>query len=140
MKALVVRQPYASAIALGEKSIEYRTWKTDHRGGVLIVSAAKPLIRFPEDDEDLPGVTLPAGFAFCAVMLEDCRPFTEADLDAAQFDEMPSKPGYAWVLTKPQEIRPFPVKGKQRLFDVHGPFLPLPAEIEHHLLIDYSSL
>jgi hypothetical protein len=41
IRALTVRQPWASAIAHADKRIENRTWTTPHRGAVLIHSAAK---------------------------------------------------------------------------------------------------
>ena len=39
MKALSVKQPWASLIASGKKSLEIRTWRTDHRGPLLIVAS-----------------------------------------------------------------------------------------------------
>jgi hypothetical protein len=43
MKAITVKQPWASIIAEGIKDIENRTWKTNFRGRVLIHAAAKPV-------------------------------------------------------------------------------------------------
>lgn len=40
MRALTIRQPWADAIAHGEKRIENRTWATRHRGDFLIHAAA----------------------------------------------------------------------------------------------------
>lgn len=140
MKAISVQQPWASSIALGEKTVEFRTRKTGHRGPVLICASARPVITLPDDDEDLPGVTLPAGWALCETTLTDCRPFTPDDLEAACLIEMPEKPGFAWVLSETREILPFRVKGKLNLFDVDREPEPLPEEFEHHLEIDYSSL
>lgn len=36
MKTLTVRQPFASGIAWGEKTIEHRSWSAGHRGPLLI--------------------------------------------------------------------------------------------------------
>ena len=44
MKAISVRQPWANLISWGQKSIEVRTWTTEHRGDLLIVSSANPKI------------------------------------------------------------------------------------------------
>lgn len=38
MKVLTIKQPWASLIALGEKHIETRSWKTKYRGTLLIHS------------------------------------------------------------------------------------------------------
>lgn len=42
MKAITIKQPWASLIAHGIKDIENRTWRTNYRGRVLIHSSAKP--------------------------------------------------------------------------------------------------
>lgn len=39
MKAITVKQPWASLIVRGVKDVENRTWKTDFRGRVLIHAA-----------------------------------------------------------------------------------------------------
>lgn len=43
MKALSIKQPWASLIAHGIKDIENRTWKTHFRGRIYIHSAAKSM-------------------------------------------------------------------------------------------------
>ena len=40
IRALTVRQPWASLIALGHKRIETRSWKTDYRGPLVIHAGA----------------------------------------------------------------------------------------------------
>jgi hypothetical protein len=41
-KALAVKQPFASLIACGKKRIEYRSWKTNYRGELVIVASSQP--------------------------------------------------------------------------------------------------
>lgn len=41
MKTISLLQPWASLIALGEKRIETRSWKTNYRGPLLIHASAK---------------------------------------------------------------------------------------------------
>ncbi len=41
MKALTIKQPWASLIVHGIKNIENRTWKTNYRGRILIHASAK---------------------------------------------------------------------------------------------------
>ena len=41
MKALSIMPYYASCIASGEKVEEYRSWKTDHRGDLLICASSR---------------------------------------------------------------------------------------------------
>jgi predicted transcriptional regulator len=96
MKALVVRQPYAEQIMAGEKSIEYRTWRTAHRGPLLIVASKRPIIG-----------SLPVGCAVGIVELVDIT----------------GEPGdYCWHLAKPRRIKyPFPVRGQLRIMEVAMP-------------------
>lgn len=49
MKALTIRQPWASLIAVGAKTIETRSWHTKYRGPVLIHAAAA----FPRFEREL---------------------------------------------------------------------------------------
>lgn len=41
MKALSIKQPWASLIAQGIKDIENRTWKTSYRGRIYIHASGK---------------------------------------------------------------------------------------------------
>ncbi|KXG09931.1 hypothetical protein AT864_01491 [Anoxybacillus sp. P3H1B] len=36
MKAITIKQPWATLIALGEKKFETRSWKTNYRGKIAI--------------------------------------------------------------------------------------------------------
>ena len=104
--ALTVRQPWANLIASGQKMIETRRWRTVHRGPLLICSSLHPRIA-------------PAGCAVAIVNLIDCRPMTAADEPLAC---CPVYPGaWAWVLSEIRPIKPFRVRGQQRLFRVTLP-------------------
>lgn len=103
MKALSVKQPWANQIASGEKTIETRTWGTDYRGDLLIVSSKTPKIE-------------PAGFALAVVRLVDCRPMTERDQLEAGCSIYPD--AVAWVFEDIRKIEPFPVRGLPGLFEV----------------------
>ena len=106
IKALSIKEPWASMIARGEKTIETRTKKTNHRGPLLICATKKPAIEN-------------AGHAVALVWLVDCRPMTKDDEEAAC---CPYEEGrYAWVLENVTPIRPYPVKGKQGIFTVDLP-------------------
>jgi len=106
MKALSVKQPWANLIAAGEKAIETRTWATDYRGPILIVSSRSPKIE-------------PAGFALAIADLVDCRPMTHQDEPAARCGVYPN--AYSWVLRNIRKIHPFPVRGKLGIYDVKIP-------------------
>lgn len=128
MIALTIHSPWASAIALGEKTIEVRSWRTRHRGPLLICASAR---RPPLVD----GYRAPYGLALGTVDLVDCRPLAKADLDAAMInlEDWPYVcTDFAWVFANPVEIEPFPVKGQQGLFNVDCEPRPLPSEYEDH--------
>src|SRR5688500_640704 len=108
MKALSLRQPWANLIASGQKTIETRTWGTNYRGPLLIVSSKSP---------DIP----PAGYALAVVDLLDCRPMTKDDEKAAYCEFYPM--AMAWILGNVRRVRVFPVKGQHRIFDVAVPGL-----------------
>lgn len=120
MKAISLWQPWASAIAVGAKRIETRSWPTSYRGPLAIhaakrrvveelirwgccwnwCGALRPLGRFMGEDE-LEDV-LPFGGIVAVCRLADCRPtdsFTQAELLRVRMPE--ERPGempelYAW--------------------------------------------
>lgn len=71
LPALSVKQPWASMIAAGDKSIETRTWWTGYRGPLVICSSALPKGG---------GLTRRA---LCVVFLKHCRPMRVEDERAA---------------------------------------------------------
>lgn len=106
MKALSVRQPWASMIAAGQKTIEVRTWRTNYRGPLVICASAKP-----HGD-------LPTGIVTAIANLVNVRPITHYDASSACCDVDPSTE-FAWMLA---DVRPVefiePVKGQLGLFSL----------------------
>lgn len=106
MKALSIHPVYAEAIALGEKTIEVRTWKTNYRGPIVICSTAKKLYG-----------TIP-GCALAVVNLIDVVPLKPDHLEDAMMDVRYFRNGlYAWILDDNRIIKPIPVKGKLSLWE-----------------------
>lgn len=106
MKALSLNPEAAMAIFEEQKSIECRTWKTNHRGKILICSSARKE----------PGFI--SGHALCTADLTDIEPFNESHLKGAMMEVMPNVPCYAWHLDNVEVVKPFPVRGKLGMFDV----------------------
>ena len=69
MKAISIKNPFATQILRGTKNIEYRTWDTKHRGDLLICSSANPQV---------PGML--SGCALCVVELVDTQYDPENDV------------------------------------------------------------
>ena len=106
VKALSVLAPYAMDIFDGLKTIEWRSWKTDYRGDLLICSSSRKF----------EGCI--SGHALCMVELVDVVPFTKSHLANACMEEIPEPAGYAWILKNVRHIVPFAYKGKLHLYDV----------------------
>jgi activating signal cointegrator 1 len=78
MRALSLTQPWASAIALGIKQWETRSWPTKYRGEVCI-HAAKSMPRWAKDFAKVESMAhceldeLPLGSVLCIATLAECR-------------------------------------------------------------------
>lgn len=119
MKAISLHQPWASAITYldirrdillrhgitAQKTIEVRTWSTDYRGPLLIVSTKKPKI-----------MGLPLGKAVCTCEIIGCRLMDRSDEYRAQCRWEPR--AFAWLLTNIVPTEPFQVKGQQGFYEV----------------------
>ena len=105
MKALTLAPDWGMLMLQGDKTIDYRTWRTNYRGDVLICTSAKRIR----------GCI--SGHGILIAKLCDCVPFKKCHLDAAAMDRMPDG-GFAWLFDDFRLIRPIPVKGKLGLFDV----------------------
>jgi hypothetical protein len=127
MKALSLRQPWASLILAGVKVVENRSWSTDHRGLLAIHASAAAADANVFDDmpafRELYGIprldaaTLPRGAILGTVELVDCRRYAALPrrLKAHPF----AQPGcWCWLLANPKAFpRPIPATGKLRLWD-----------------------
>lgn len=112
MKALSIQPLYATLIAMGYKFIELRSWKTDYRGWILIC-ASKAINKMER-------TTLMNGHAIAIAELTEVRPFDDkTDRDDALLDDNEHFEGYSWVFNRIIPIKPFPVKGQLRLFEVN---------------------
>ena len=134
MKAISIKQPWAKAIAQGYKKIEVRTWTTAFRGDLLICASARPdtfLKTFPtivhptrgiwcEDMEEGPESEGEGfyhfGKAIAVAELFDIEKMTSAHEIDALCEPFPG--AFAWKLRNIRMIKPFPVSGKLRLFDI----------------------
>ena len=93
MKALSVRGDYIMDMIVGKKKIEYRTWKTNYRGPLLMCSTAKKV------------AGAAPGYAICVVNLKSIQYFPFEDL-------------YHWNIELADVIKPIHVKGQLKLFNV----------------------
>lgn len=119
MKAISLKQPWANWVALGLKTLETRTWRTNYRGPLLICASMNV-----DDDAFVDGINAgiegtdsqPRGMAIAQCDLVDCRHMTKADECKAMCNYEPGR--YVFVLRNTKPIAPFSVKGRLGLFDV----------------------
>ena len=125
MKAISIKQPWAWAIAEGHKTIETRTWSTNYRGELLIVSSKKPdkdmLFFLPDAWVNWIGVNvtndmLLYGQALCIADLVDCHPMKPEEADKALCSIYTD--AQSWVFENIRKIDPFPVKGQLNIYSV----------------------
>lgn len=119
MRAIVICQPYASAIFMDSnpKNVENRTWSTNYRGPLAILAgksrkwfseaANQPAMFEPLQPWD----NLPLGQIIGVVDLVDVQPMSP-DLELNPWAFGP----YCWVLRNPRSIIPVSFRGKQGLF------------------------
>lgn len=116
MKALSLRQPWASLVADGRKTIETRTWRTRYRGPLAIHASARPY-------EDLP-----TGGIVAVAWLYGCRPMEADDEDAAciaLYDR-----ANAWLLANIKPVPLIPCKGRLGLWTPPEEILCILPEVQ----------
>jgi hypothetical protein len=106
-KAISLKQPWASLVATGKKTIETRKWSTKYRGDLIICSSQNPKIE-------------PYGKALCVVELYDVKPMEKKDEKKACIKVYPK--AHAWFLRNLRPIAsPIPVKGSLGVFNLMLP-------------------
>lgn len=142
MKAITIKQPWASLIVEGIKDIENRTWQTKFRGRVLVHAALKPHYDIVNINNQViynylkeKGLLFKDDIdAFCAVgavigsvEIVDCvinhssvwaekSEFSPYTVNGAPNEGL--KPTYNWVLANPIKFpEPIPCKGKLSFWD-----------------------
>lgn len=136
MKALSVRQPWASLIATGRKTIEVRTWSTRHRGKLLICASKfvykKPPIHVRSGFELLADIEEPIirGEALCVADLVDVRPAKLPDDQMESLAPM-ELTHFSWEVRVLKKVQPMPVRGRLGLFEVTSSACPKCSAIGH---------
>lgn len=84
MKAITLKEPFASLVACGAKLIETRDWSTDYRGPLAIVAGKSEYVGTAVDLHRRFPLAIPAsvltpvrGAVVCVAQLVDCVPTEE---------------------------------------------------------------
>jgi CheY-like chemotaxis protein len=116
-KALATKQPWASLIACGEKSIEVRTWFTHYRGPLVITASGSPnkiqAERFPDLEQ-------PTSCLMTLVDLVDVRAMKRSDAKGAFMRPTDVDDSlFAWILENPRAlVRTRYTKSRVSTFDL----------------------
>lgn len=124
MKAITIKQPWASLICQGIKDIENRTWPTKFRGRVLVHAGAKNFdfshsMTSEYQREFIKGIEKPyvKGSIIGSVEIIDCIK-SNADLKNSPWGDFYC---YHWILANPILFpEPIPAKGKLSFWDYPG--------------------
>lgn len=137
MKAITIKQPWATLIALGLKKYETRSWATKHRGPIAIHAgksvdfvACCEFAKILEQHGYNKIEDLPTGAVIARANLVDCHKVIKQDrCKEAETDKGAVITGkeylygfyeegrYAWRLSEVQAIEPVPAKGRLSLWN-----------------------
>ena len=108
MKVLTLRQPWATLVAEGIKKYEFRSWKTNYRGKVLI-HAGTGIDKDDMKKYEHMNLDFPSRRIIAVVEIEDCLELDE-DLNKKIISENniayghKIRTGYAWKLKNIKKI------------------------------------
>ncbi len=125
MKVITIKQPFASLIVENIKKYEFRTWKTNYRGKILIHSAKtvdkNAMKKFEKYNLDYPtgciiGI---ASITDCIKVDDNFRNILKSENDLVYSNTIKNKEwnGYGFKLEKVSKIEPIKVRGKLSLWE-----------------------
>lgn len=125
MKAITIKQPFASLIAAGLKEYEFRTWKTNYRGKIYIHAGMsedkKVMEKFKNYNLEYPkGVIIAvAELVDCVVVDKNMKKILQEknELVYSGIINNTTWSGYGFKLINIRKINPIPIKGKLSLWN-----------------------
>ena len=108
MKVLTLKQPWATLVAEGLKNYEFRTWKTNYRGKILIHAGSGIDKKAMEKFKDL-NLVYPSKRIIAEVLITDCLELDDA-LNRKIISENSIvygnkfRTGYAWKLSNVKKV------------------------------------
>ena len=117
MKVITIKQPWATLIAEGIKKYEFRSWKTNYRGDILIHAGAGIDASAMKKFKDL-NLEYPSKKILAKVTITDCI-LLDKEMNKKISNENPlvygtnDRDGYAWKLTNVEKLDiPDTINGK----------------------------
>lgn len=123
MKVLSLREPWATLIKEGKKTIETRSWRTLYRGELYIHASKKRISKNDKKIDELlkliPNVQMSYGNIICKCNLVDCVYMDQEFLEKIKENKQEYLCGeyslgrYAWILNDIEILdKPIPAKGQ----------------------------
>lgn len=125
MKVITIKQPFATLIAEGIKEYEFRTWKTNYRGDILI-HAGKGVNKDAMEKYKDKNFEYPKGYIIAKATITDCVPIDDEmrkylkQKDSFVYSSIIKHTewkGYGFRLKNVEKIKPIPIVGKLSLWD-----------------------
>ena len=123
MKALTIKEPWASLIVEGYKKYEFRSWKTNYRGKILI-HAGNSIEKDTLKRFESYGLNILPGYIIGEAELTNCilvdKQFNEQlrNIDPIVYGKSNHTETYAWKLGNIIKYdKPIPIKGKLGLWN-----------------------
>ena len=120
MKVLTIKQPFATLIAEGLKEYEFRTWKTNYRGEILI-HAGKGIDKKAMEKYKYLNLEYPSSCIIASLSITDCIKVDDNMRDYLKSKQTPiydnitknkDWEGYAFKLENIKKIEPINISGK----------------------------
>lgn len=120
MKVLTIKQPFATLIAEGLKEYEFRTWKTNYRGEILI-HAGKGIDKKAMEKYKYLNLEYPSSSILAKVTITNCIKVDDNMRDYLKSKQTPiydnitknkDWEGYAFKLENIKKIEPINISGK----------------------------
>lgn len=126
MKVLTIKEPWASLIIEGYKEYEFRSWKTNYRGKILI-HAGKTLEKDIAKRFESYDLNYKCGYIIGEVIITDCIKVSDKfnkelkNIDPIVYGRSNHVENYAWKLENIKKYdNPIFVKGKLGLWNYEG--------------------
>ncbi len=129
MKAITIKQPFATLIAEGLKEYEFRTWKTSYRGEVLI-HAGKGVDKKAMERFKYLNLEYPSGCIIAKATITDCVYVDDSLKEKLQqkddkvyygvINKDSNWDGYGFKLENVEKISPIEINGKLSLWNYEG--------------------
>lgn len=126
MKALTIKEPWATLVIEGYKEYEFRSWKTKYRGKILIhagMTIEKDMLnRFScYNLEYTPGSIIGEAILTDCILVDEYFNKKLRDMNEVVYGKSNHTETYAWKLEEIKKYdKPIPVKGKLGLWNYEG--------------------